>query len=581
MKYVFFVLCCGWLATAYALDAPNDTELLVTTDSDEQGEGTLRTVLHYACQEPDDNIIRFDKTQLPEIRIVLRSPLVIPEDCQGTVTLEGSFQVESLLDASAIAPDTKQIGDLCTLNIYSDGHTITNFSFVKNTAGAGVCVFGRENRIISNRFGFSQSQGMEQNHYGVIVYDIFRQAGEIEMNGSLNLVAENRFGVGGQYAIWVHADQATIADNVVDGADLDGVLLQGTDHIVRGNEIAECGGFGIAVEADSQDMIIGGSDFTADANVIHQNAAGGIALVDDLMTVGIRITHNRIFGNGGDDLGIDLGMDGADYNDIGDVDNGPNTRFNRVEHFQAIPLGADGPYWAWGVAFEAGAVELYTMAPADVAANKPFAGGTALLADAAVTQDTFTLAPGDAPFTAETVVTPLASDAAGNTAEYGWSAPIGADTDGDAIPDSRETGDGTGTAVSSAPGQADSDGDGLPDSVEDRNRNGAWDVEYGETAAYLADSDGDGISDWHELHGDGHYDPQFDTNPRSIDTDSDGLLDGIEDANGNGLWESHLGESNPRTLDSDGDYVPDKTDVCPAMYNPGQEPWICKPELIP
>jgi hypothetical protein len=76
----------------------------------------------------------------------------------------------------------------------------------------------------------------------------------------------------------------------------------------------------------------------------------------------------------------------------------------------------------------------------------------------------------------------------------------------------------------------DIDGDGIPDGVEDRNNNGI--VDPGET-------------DW--------------LNP---DTDGDGIPDGMEDTNRNGVVDA--GETDPRNPDTDGDGVYDGADASPV-----------------
>ena len=95
------------------------------------------------------------------------------------------------------------------------------------------------------------------------------------------------------------------------------------------------------------------------------------------------------------------------------------------------------------------------------------------------------------------------------------------------------------------------------------------------------DADGDGLYDWIET--------RLGTNPRQRDTDRDGLSDGFEDMNHNGLHEPYLGETNPLRWDSDfdglsdsvevanhlnplhwdtdGDGIGDAYDSCPADYN--------------
>lgn len=172
-------------------------------------------------------------------------------------------------------------------------------------------------------------------------------------------------------------------------------------------------------------------------------------------------------------------------------------------------------------------------------------------------------------------ISALTQDDEGNTSEFALNTSLGVDGDADGIIDALETGTGAAADESSSPTSVDTDGDGLPDSVEDRNKNGLCDQDLGETCAYLADTDGDGVSDWAETHGDGMYDPGYDTNPLSADTDGDGIPDGDEDKNHNGIWDGYLKETSPLLKDSDGDGRPDNNDICPSIPNPGQEPWFC------
>ncbi|MBX7116012.1 MAG: tandem-95 repeat protein [Myxococcaceae bacterium] len=92
------------------------------------------------------------------------------------------------------------------------------------------------------------------------------------------------------------------------------------------------------------------------------------------------------------------------------------------------------------------------------------------------------------------------------------------------------------------PRLVDTDGDGIPDGVEDANHNGA--VDPAETNAANADTDGDGLDDGFEGSSENPTDPTL------ADTDSDGLKDGDEDANHNGKVDP--GETDPNNPDSDG-----------------------------
>ncbi len=119
----------------------------------------------------------------------------------------------------------------------------------------------------------------------------------------------------------------------------------------------------------------------------------------------------------------------------------------------------------------------------------------------------------------------------------------GPDADGDGLPD----------AVDAWPRNRDADGDGLLDGQEDRNRNGAVDV--GETSPLVADTDHDGLNDGQEdTNRNGAVEPD-ETNPLSADTDGDGLLDGIDP-------EPLKRDTRPAN-DDDGDGLPNGVDPDP------------------
>jgi len=136
----------------------------------------------------------------------------------------------------------------------------------------------------------------------------------------------------------------------------------------------------------------------------------------------------------------------------------------------------------------------------------------------------------------------------------------------EANPDQLDTdGDGYGDVCEdncTDPYDLDSDDDGISDENEDSNRNGLWDE--GETDPCNPDTDGDGILDGTEIgltepipdpDQDGpllgtdteifqaDMDPSSTTDPLNEDTDGDGILDGEEDVNCNGIIDT--GETDP------------------------------------
>ncbi|MBM7115807.1 adventurous gliding motility lipoprotein CglD [Archangium primigenium] len=135
--------------------------------------------------------------------------------------------------------------------------------------------------------------------------------------------------------------------------------------------------------------------------------------------------------------------------------------------------------------------------------------------------------------------------------------PTNPDTDGDGLRDGLEDTNHNGRLDpgETDPANLDTDGDGLSDGDEDVNKNGR--VDPGETDPRLRDTDGDGLSDFTEVN-------ITRTNPTKADSDGDSCADGAEDLNGNGIKDP--GETDPNDPtdcgagsfpDSDKDGVPD------------------------
>ena len=122
----------------------------------------------------------------------------------------------------------------------------------------------------------------------------------------------------------------------------------------------------------------------------------------------------------------------------------------------------------------------------------------------------------------------------------------------------------SGKCAAPDPKTKDSDGDGLSDAVEDANSDGV--VGAGETDPNKADTDGDGLGDGVELGVAGDKDPASKTNPLKADTDGDGLADGVEDANHNGKVDA--GETDPNNTDTDGEGLTDGAEVQKHKTNP-------------
>jgi hypothetical protein len=88
------------------------------------------------------------------------------------------------------------------------------------------------------------------------------------------------------------------------------------------------------------------------------------------------------------------------------------------------------------------------------------------------------------------------------------------------------------------------------------------------------DADGDGIC------GDVDNCPEV-SNPNDADTDEDGIPDGVEDTNHNGVWDA--GETSPCEADSDGDGIQDGTELGYTLddIGPDTDTGVFVPDLDP
>ncbi|MBU0505568.1 right-handed parallel beta-helix repeat-containing protein [bacterium] len=593
-RKILLIILTGVFMLPFATFA---SERIVTNTADDMGNGTVRKILQDACDEAGNDTISFAIIDSPETRVELLAPLVILEDCLGTITFEGSDDVDVVLDGAQVNGGGGVAGDDCTFHVYTDNNHISKLSFVGNNSGAGICLFGRNNTIEYNRFGMTYTGAVDTNLYGVVVSDAFSETYS-GVDGSGNIVQNNDFGPNNQNAIYVDANEVTIQDNTITDAGTDGIWLRCSDSVVRHNDVVSSGrclsdydlydsstcpgtyegyGVGIVVADESSNVIIGGENFYSDKNNIQNNANGGVWVLGE-STENITITHNSIGSNYGTGLDIDLGGDHVTVNDWLDEDYGANTFLNTIAHFQVFELvnsaGGEARYFSWGAAPRATRVELYTLSQTDIDDNVFYGGGMDFVGDFTPVNNAFSVLPNTYSFSEGSMITALAFDEAGNTSEYSVNVEVGEDADMDGILDVYELGDGTEGSEGTSPNSADSDGDGLPDGVEDKNRNGVWDDD--ETCAYNPDSDEDGVGDYFETHGDGSFLEANDSNPLLADTDADGLEDGEEDLNGNGKWEAYLGETNPLLTDSDDDGFADHVDTCPHIRNVGQNDWYCE-----
>jgi hypothetical protein len=169
----------------------------------------------------------------------------------------------------------------------------------------------------------------------------------------------------------------------------------------------------------------------------------------------------------------------------------------------------------------------------------------------------------------------------------GGTSPVLFDTDGDSLGDGEEQGlikpqvslkqplatqsppylADTDPASVTDPFAFDTDGDTLLDGAEDKNHNGKWDKDLGETDPTKKDTDGDGLDDAWEVQysvgtGEGAALKPLDPADGALDNDGDGLTNLEEykvvrlDKDG----KTQPNRTNPRAKDSDGDGLSDKVE---------------------
>lgn len=319
MKKLFLILSA--LTLFPSLSWADPILRTVRTDEDSVGHGTLRLLLQSACDDDGDDDIVFGHTRLNEIRIILDSPLVIPQDCRGLVTITGSSEVETILDGSRLEGPGRIPGQLCLLNVYSNRHKIRNFTFV-DSEGSGVCLFGQENEVSKNKFN-----GNAAVKYPIVVSQVFSRQFP-QMNGQGNTVANNTVLGGSEIGLWVDSNENSIKENSVEEAWGVSIHLGGRENDFSGNRVSSGQGTGLELAGASNQVtkntiknnrgdgvVITGSGHEFSENEVSANLLNGISI----QAHDITLTQNEIVHNGGcpNQNEILESDDGPCFNDFG------------------------------------------------------------------------------------------------------------------------------------------------------------------------------------------------------------------------------------------------------------------------
>jgi titin len=218
------------------------------------------------------------------------------------------------------------------------------------------------------------------------------------------------------------------AGNVISSNLLRGIRIAGTGtsgNLVEGNNIGTnaAGTSPLGNASDGVRFDFGASGNTLGGpgpgagNLIMGNGGNGVTIWID-GTIDDRVQGNSIFANGS--LSIDLGNDGPSYNDVGDLEGGPNNSQN----YPVLVSGTPGPTTTFSGTLNSRAnqtftIDFYASAMRDTSSFGP---GQRYLGSTTTTTD----ASGNASFTAVLAAatnvgdwaTATATDASGDTSEF-------------------------------------------------------------------------------------------------------------------------------------------------------------------
>ncbi len=295
-----------------------------------------------------------------------------------------------------------------------------------------------------------------------------------------NRIAGNMIGIGTQTnavpnqangicvsnATFVHIQKNNrIGANVSDGIEVWGMASH--DNFIQGNLIGDerlgNGEHGIYLHGGDCNRV-GGTNDNTEANEISHNGGHGV-----FVATGIKnpILCNSIYKNS--NMGINLGTNGMNPNDLGDADTGPN-QYQNVPVLTNVFMGSTHIYGTFNSApNQEYRLEFFFTEITNAAGygeGRYLLGGQNVQTDGNGDADFYSYSPYTAP--EWTIVTATATDTNGNTSEfsdptYVTTAP---DTDSDGMPDFWEEASAHLSPTTWNDPTLDSDGDGVSDKDE-------------------------------------------------------------------------------------------------------------------
>ncbi|KAA1260344.1 BNR/Asp-box repeat protein [Rubripirellula obstinata] len=286
-----------------AVEALSTVSQFVVTNSLDDGAGSLRQAMLDANETVGRDRIRFDIPGSGPHSIPLQWQLpMITDSVSLDATTQTGWNGTPMIEISGASLDQ---GD--GFFVYATDSVIRGFA-INRMPGLGIGLAQGNNVIESNYIGTNLAGDAAATPAST---GIFIQPGS---NG-------NRIGTNGDGI----ADE--VEGNLISGHGGFGIFVQTDFNVIAGNKVGTDavgtsaipnGITGVLLTAGASDNFVGSIE-PGTGNIIAFNGAAGVGVVSGM---GNSILGNAIFQNGS--LGIDLSPAGANVNDLGDSDTGPN-----------------------------------------------------------------------------------------------------------------------------------------------------------------------------------------------------------------------------------------------------------------
>lgn len=223
MKKILFIvsICAFLLPSTIALAewpaaCPENTNCVerLVTESDSDLDGSLRDVIMHACLDNGDDAIQFGITEAIE----LEEPIVIPASCNGKLFIYGRAGGRNLISGADVEIENPSAPN-CLIRVESNENYFSRLNIIDysdsnesrrtSNPAIGICLIGNKNTLIDSTIG---------------------------------VIDAGNFARGNDVGIFISGSENQIANNHVSQNNLDGIQITGNSNILKGNFI------GLAIE---------------------------------------------------------------------------------------------------------------------------------------------------------------------------------------------------------------------------------------------------------------------------------------------------------------------------------------------